>query len=306
MSLAQGIDVSVFQKSVDFQRVAAAGISFVFVRSSFANVTDGMFKNHWPNAKQAGLMRGAYHFLVPDLDGRKQAETFINNLKGDPGELPPVLDLEEGSKKITNAGQYAEFALAWLTAVEDALGRRPIIYTGAGFWNFRMLINGKYPPWAPTYDLWSASYPLRDGAPPLEQITANKFKPLIPKSWTTHTVWQYSERGRVDGVVNPDGKPGNVDLNVFRGSVDEMRAYALPQTVELVDIRQFTNMQVIAAFVRAFGRNGSRVLEATSLLPQLTAIPSVPYSGPAIADIPSLTQEQRLALSSALKETVAG
>ena len=306
MSLAQGIDVSVFQKSVDWSRVAGAGIAFVFVRSSFSNVTDGMFAKHWPGARNAGLLRGAYHFLVPNLDPGKQAEVFINNLKTDPGELPPVLDLEEGSAKITSAAQYADFALAWLTAVESALGKRPIIYTGAGFWDFKMLVNGQYPPWAASYELWSASYPMRDGAPALEQLAAAKFKPRIPKSWSAHTIWQYSERGRVEGIVDPNSKPANVDLNVFRGSMDELKAWATPQNVPLVDIRQFTNMQVITAFVRAFGRNGSRVLDDTGLLPQLTGAPSAAYTGPAITGLRGLPPEQQLALSSALKETIAG
>jgi lysozyme len=306
MSLAQGIDVSVFQKTVNWNRVAGAGISFVFVRSSFAGVVDGMFAQHWPGARDAGLLRGAYHFLVPNLDPRKQAEVFINALRADPGELPPVLDLEEGSAKITSPAQYAEFALAWLTAVEAALGKRPIIYTGAGFWDFKMPVKMQLPAWAPSYALWTASYPMRDGAPALDQIVAGKFKPRIPKSWTAHTIWQYSERGRVDGVTDPNGKPGNVDLNVFRGSFDELKAWAQPGSVPLVDIREFSNMQVITAFVRAFGRNGSRVLDDTGLLPALTAAPSAPYTGPGISQIPNLTPEQELALSSALKETTAG
>jgi lysozyme len=306
MSLAQGIDVSVFQKTVNWTRVAGAGIAFVFVRCSFAGVVDGMFAKHWPGAKAAGLLRGAYHFLVPNLDPRKQAEVFINALTPDPGELPPVLDLEEGSAKITSAAQYAEFALAWLTAVEGALGTRPILYTGAGFWDFKMPVNGQFPAWAASYPLWVASYPMRDGAPPLDQLVAGKFKPRMPKSWTAHTIWQYSERGRVDGVTDPTGAPANVDLNVFRGSFDELKAWAQPQSVPLVDIRAYTNMQVITAFVRAFGRNGSRVLDDTGLLPALTGAPSANYAGPAIADIPTLTPEQELALSSALRETTAG
>ena len=312
MALAQGIDVSRWQPSVDWTRVRAAGVSFVFIKASQSNFADPMFAKHWAGARSAGLLRGAYHYLVGDMDGAKQAGAYLKVLSEDPGELPPVLDIE--AKNVSPA-LYAQHALTWLNQVEAGLGRRPIIYTAAWFWNSGMLVGGRYPDWAPQYPLWVAAYPLREGFPSVADIEQGRYKPAMPKSWTSWTFWQYSEKGRVDGVAN-SGRPANTDLNVFAAAVEDLTAWAGTSApvgggnghgpaAPAVDVRQATNIQMINAFVRAFGNQGGALLQGSGLLASLTARPVDRYAGPEIPGLAGLTEAQKTALATALGQVLA-
>ena len=312
MALAQGIDVSRWQPSVDWARVRAAGVSFVVIKATQSNFADPVFAKHWAGAKSAGLLRGAYHFLVGDMDGQKQAGAYLKVLADDPGELPPVLDIEG---KTANPALYAQYAKIWLDQVEAGLGRRPLIYTAAWYWNSGMLIGGRYPEWAAQYPLWVAAYPVRDGFPSVADIEQKKYKPSMPKSWTNWTIWQYSEKGRVDGVAN-NGKLANTDLNVFAGTEAELRAWAGAPAAQsagsngrapapAVDIRQASNIQVLNAFVRAFGNQGGTLLQSTGLLMDLTARPVDAYAGPGIAGLAGLNDGQKNSLAAALAQELA-
>lgn len=307
MTLAQGIDVSRWQPSIDWQRVADFGISFAFIKASQSNFGDPLFSQHWAGAKAARLLRGAYHYLVPDLDGAKQAAAFLKILGNDPGELPPVLDIEARTQ---NPAQYAAYSETWLKIVEDALKRRPLIYTAAWYWNSTMLIGGKYPAWAPNYPLWVAHYPLKEGFPPLTDIEDGKYKPAMPKSWTSWTFWQYTERGRVDGIVT-DGRPANVDLNAFQSSLEDLLDWsgANPEEVIVlppVDASLATNLQIIQAFHQVFGNESGTMLSRTGLMPLVTGNPTARYHGPSVANLPALTPTQKLALTRVLADVVGG
>ncbi len=74
----------------------------------------------------------------------------------------------------------------------------PIIYTDPSFWKQYMSDEfGEYP-------LWIANY--------------NVQEPIIPSAWEDYTFWQYSQTGKTGGIA------GNVDLNVFNGSQDDLEA----------------------------------------------------------------------------------
>jgi lysozyme len=138
-----GLDVSKFQPNIDWAKVKAAGMQFMFARASYGTgaATETTFKAHWQGAKAAGLIRGAYHFFVPADDAGAQAKLFLSEMRSAlaPGEttyLPAVIDVEmqPGSVSIAN---YIAGVKAWIAAVEpDPLfkGRKTIIYTTASFW----------------------------------------------------------------------------------------------------------------------------------------------------------------------------
>src|SRR5207248_2551754 len=56
--------------------------------------TSKTFATDWANAKGAGVLRSAYHFFDPTVDGVAQANHFLAQLGADQGELPAMLDLE--------------------------------------------------------------------------------------------------------------------------------------------------------------------------------------------------------------------
>jgi lysozyme len=148
--------------------------------------------------RNAGVMRGAYHFFVAAEDALEQASFFINTVGSlSSGDLPPVLDVEAGSG---TSGSLVNDVQTWLSAVEQKLGVTPMIYTAPSYWNEYMTSGfGKYP-------LWVAEY----------GVTT----PKSVKGWGEWTFWQHSQSGTVAGIE------GTVDLDYFNGSMSELLAFA--------------------------------------------------------------------------------
>lgn len=194
----QGIDVSHFQGTVNWQEVKQAGMKFAIVKASEGQTSvDPQFHNNWQNIKAAGLLRGAYHFFDAGVDGAAQARHFLQTAPFAAGDLPPVIDVEAAAS--ANNATILQEVQSWLSTVEQALNRLPMIYTTASFWNSHLNHNfGKYP-------LWVAEY----GAA----------VPKIPAGWSNWQFWQYSQSGKVSGVS------GSVDMDYFNGSYDELLAF---------------------------------------------------------------------------------
>ena len=106
---AVGCDVSLYQNAistpqvVDFAKMKANGATFVIIKASQANWADRDMVMNWANAKKAGILRGAYHFLVWDVDPIKQAEYFCQLCQYDPPELGLFCDFEWWSAVPGNA-----------------------------------------------------------------------------------------------------------------------------------------------------------------------------------------------------------
>lgn len=214
MNRARGIDVSHWQGEVDWGAVRADNVSFAFIKATERdNFVDSRFSANWSGARDAGVLRGAYHFFRPTVNARDQAEHFadtVGDLEED--DLPPILDLE--TRDGVSNDRIIEAARAWLRAVENFLSRKPIIYTGPFFWNSHMLTAGEPPAWARQHSLWVANYEVS--------------QPILPSGFDTWTFWQFTDKGRVDGI------DGNVDLNWFNGSHANLLEYlgidSLPET----------------------------------------------------------------------------
>jgi len=218
MATVPGIDVSYWDSGIDWPKVRATGQRYVFVKATEGDFyQDPTFDDNWFGAKSTGLLRGAYHFFRCNVDAKKQADYFINYVKSfnDNGDLPPVLDLE------SNDGQKKEkiipAAKLWLDRVEAAFGKKPIIYSGQYFLQDYLSEAGGGPPsWAKNYPLWLAQYP---------NNYVEGSKPYLPRGWFNWTFWQYSEKGRINGIN------ANVDLNVFNGALEELYKFAGAQVV---------------------------------------------------------------------------
>lgn len=213
MATVPGIDVSYWNAGIDWPKVRAAGQRYVFAKATEGDFyADPTFDDNWRGAKTAGLLRGAYHFFRSNVDAKKQATKFIDYVKSmnDAAELPPVLDLE------THDGQSKEKIIArvktWLDLVEAAFNRKPIIYSGQYFLQDYFSEAGGGPPaWAKEYPLWLAQYP---------NLYIEGAQPTLPRGWFKWTFWQYSDKGRVNGIN------AKVDLNVFNGSLEDFYKFA--------------------------------------------------------------------------------
>lgn len=195
-----GIDVSFYQKSVDWEKVKESGIKFVFVKSSEGSFTDKMFTTHWAGAGSAKLMRGAYHYFRSGVDPIVQARQLT--AKTFDAELELVLDVETQNIPVPQK-VFADQVLACLKEIERLSNKRPMIYTGSYVWTE---LTGN-PTWASDYPLWIGQYPFGDVCPTLEQIQG--LVPSLPTGWTSYAYWQYTSKGQVAGIT------GLVDLNVF-------------------------------------------------------------------------------------------
>jgi lysozyme len=200
----RGIDVSHHNGGVDWQKVRAANIAFAFTKATEGDgLKDTRFTANYAAIKSNGILRGAYHFFRPGGDAKAQADSFlrvVNQLL--PGDLPPALDVEAHDGKDANA--IIDGVQQWLNIVGEALGRAPLIYTSASFWNTRLNGAAQFS----GHTLWVAHY-------------TSKPKPIIPRGFVSHTIWQFSELGKVDGVSS-----NQVDLNRFNGTIADLRQLA--------------------------------------------------------------------------------
>jgi lysozyme len=194
-----GIDVSRYQQTVAWDVVKEMKVKRIQLGFAFIKATDGIgnvdpqFHRNWKKSKQAGMIRGAYHFFNPVKDGREQAENFIKKVDLEKNDLPPVLDIEQMNG--TSIAVLKKELMEWLVIVENHYGVKPIIYTNVDFYKRNL---GKD---FDIYPLWAAHYYQYN-------------EPRISRNWT---FWQHSEEGRVSGILS------KVDFNVFNGDSTEFR-----------------------------------------------------------------------------------
>lgn len=225
--MVQGIDISHWQddkstpQKMDFKKSVQAGAKFVYIKVAERGYIDRDWEYNWKAAKDAGLLRGGYHFLRWDLSGLVQARLFSDVLLDDPGELPPVADYEAPRK----GSRYPSNALLeqFLVEVENKLGRRPMIYTSPGFWNMhgRNKVTRTFEHKWIYYPLWIAHY--------FKKYEPGVTKPQMIEPWKsmgkTWTFWQWTSNG--DGLAY-GAESKSIDLNWFNGTLDEL--YALANT----------------------------------------------------------------------------
>jgi GH25 family lysozyme M1 (1,4-beta-N-acetylmuramidase)/LysM repeat protein len=254
-----GIDVSYWDSGIDWPKVRATGQRFVFIKATEAdNYSDPTFDDNWVGAKSAGLLRGAYHFYRCNVDPKKQADHFIEYVKtmNDNGELPPVLDLEindgVGKDKIVSKVKL------WLDRVEAAFGMKPIIYSGQFFLqDFLSETGGGPPAWAKDYPLWLAQYP-NQYAPGMQ--------PVLPRGWFKWTIWQYSDKGRVNGINT------KADMDLFNGTLEELYKLA---GAKMEPAKQTSKVHGVSAgdtFETIANKYGVTVRELAATNPQLLKI----------------------------------
>lgn len=197
MQQAKGIDISKHNGVVDFAKVKASGVSFLYAKATEGRAyVDPTWSANRAGALAAGLYLGAYHFFRPAGPALAQAEDFIKTVREvGPTELPPALDIEvvDGVSSQALCGG----AELWLREVERRLGVRPIIYTSPSFAKEHRLgavLGG--------YDLWIAHWSAKT--------------PEVPAGWNGWRFHQTNNKGKVPGIA------GDVDLNTFHGGIPDL------------------------------------------------------------------------------------
>lgn len=193
-----GIDISHHQGKINWERLKKGNpdeppISFVYMKATEGSShSDKRYSDNWSKAKENGFTRGAYHYFSPASSGERQAEMFISKVKLEPGDLPPMVDIEEKPK---DRELFIAELKKFILKVEEHYGVKPIIYSYAKYYNKYLkdeFFNG--------YDLWVAHYYVDN--------------PNIKREWK---LWQFSDIGRLPGIKE------RTDINAINGGIDTLQ-----------------------------------------------------------------------------------
>ena len=199
----RGVDVSAYQGRIDWPTLAAQDVDFAYLKATGGSgFVDERFDDNLRGARKAGLLVGAYHFFSFESPGRSQAERIVATVPADDDLLPVAIDVEHYGDYVGDPPD-PEAVRVQLTALVDALrehyGVEPVIYATQSA--YARYVAGHFP----GTPIWIRSV----YAPP--HLTDDR-------RWT---FWQYSDHDRLDGY---DGEEPSIDVNVFHGDLDELRA----------------------------------------------------------------------------------
>lgn len=203
-TVVRGIDVSRWQKEIDWTLVSQSDMAFSFIKATEGSYwQDPFFSRNWEETKRHGIKRGAYHFYRPTAPVEEQIQVFTSTVNLEPGDLPPVLDLEVMDKNVSPE-QLRKDVRTWLEAVTAYYGVRPIIYTGQNY--YRRYLKGHFP----EYKFWIARY-----------------SDVKPETYHTDNwmFWQFTDRGSVAGI------DAAVDINFFAGDFEQLRQLCVPEFI---------------------------------------------------------------------------
>ena len=199
-----GIDISHYQGNINWKmleqtRQGQFPIQFIFMKATEGgDYPDKRFVANFDSAKAHDFIRGAYHFYNPKTDADKQADFFINTVKLEPGDLPPVLDIEKKSKDVKKLQADLKH---WLRRIEDHYGVKPIIYASYKFKTKYLndSVFNSYPYWIAHYYVDSVQY---------------------KGDWK---FWQHTDVGTLPGIEE------QVDLNIFNGGMEGLETLRLKE-----------------------------------------------------------------------------
>lgn len=206
-SAVVGLDVSDHQPVIDWSTVAADGAQFAYIKATEGTgIVNADFASQYDGAYQAGLIRGAYHFALPDeSSGAAQASFFVANGGGwtaDGHTLPGALDIEYNPYGPECYGLSQSAMVSWIASFTDTYEALtsvwPVIYTPGDWW---ARCTGNYGGFAARDPLWTVSYGTAAGT--------------LPAGWNTYTFSQYASSGTFPG-----------DQDTFNGSTSQLQQIA--------------------------------------------------------------------------------
>jgi lysozyme len=201
----QGLDVARYQGQIDFHAAKAGGTQFVFIKATEGrDYIDPKFYENWRKAAEAGVPRGAYHFMTWCSLASEQAAWFMKMVPNDPDALPPVLDIEwnnhSSCKNKHPRADVLEKIRVMLDAMERHTGKVPIIYTDMNFHDD--VLEGEH---------FDNPFWLRSTAAEPHSRYANR----------PYLFWQWTQTGTMSGIL------AEVDRNAFMGSPDDFVTFLL-------------------------------------------------------------------------------
>jgi GH25 family lysozyme M1 (1,4-beta-N-acetylmuramidase) len=211
-----GIDISSHDHRrfpVQWPTEIAAGSQFVYIKATEGTTyLNPFFAADYAAARRAGRYVGAYAYARPDHgDPVGQADFFLRHARfaRDARTLVPFIDLEWPYAAVKtdrcfnlNPAQMRAWIHAFVDRIQAAIGRKPMIYTNANWWD---PCTGN-----------DASL----GGYPLDIASYTTHPPKLPAGWTTFTLWQYAPG-------DPE-KSDDHDRDVVNGAMSGLKAMTWP------------------------------------------------------------------------------
>ena len=175
----QGIDVSHYQGTINWNKVAGSGeVSYVYIKATEGEkLVDATLRPNIFGARRAGLYVGVYHFFRPNVDVQQQFLNFTSNVNLREMDLIPIIDIEHlgrVSKPVFQA-RLKQF----LDKIERHFGVRPVLYTSRDFYN--KYLSGTFTNYKYMIARYHEEVPeLCDEAP--------------------FVMWQYTSKGKLQGI----------------------------------------------------------------------------------------------------------
>ena len=185
----KGIDVSEWQGTIDWRKVAKDGVQFAVIHAGYGrelSQKDEYFDRNYAGARAAGIKVGAFWYSYADSVARaeQEARTCLKVLDGKHLDLPVFFDqeYEPGILKLSTKTR-TDIVLKFLETIKAA-GRPCGLYSSTDFITTKLQANR-----LTAYPLWIAEY-------------GSKLH-YTGKVWA----WQYTDKGRVAGIK------GRVDMD---------------------------------------------------------------------------------------------
>lgn len=213
-SLYNGIDVSNWQKNVDYKKIKDSGVEVVYMKASQGQRSkDKLFEKHYKDAKESGLKVGFYHYVnaTSVISAEREAEFFCSVISGKTPDCKLVMDYEEFGGVSKN--EINNIAEAFLNKVKQITGKEVIIYSN--LYNSKNTFSKDL---ADKYELWLAYYASETT---MQNATSN---------WETWIGWQYTDEGILSGVS------GYVDKDYFTKEIFLNSTSDLPEIEELPEL----------------------------------------------------------------------
>ena len=183
-----GIDVSKWNKTIDWKKVKAAGVDFAIIRCGYRGssggylIEDPLFEENIKNATEAGVKVGVYFFTqaTTAAEGVEEASMVLTLCRDYGLAFPMYIDSEgaggRGRADGLSKQQRTEAVKAFCETIENA-GYTAGIYASK-YW----LLNNLDMEQLSGYSIWLAQYS--------SKATYEG----------TYDMWQYTSAGRVDGI----------------------------------------------------------------------------------------------------------
>ena len=187
-STVKCLDISTWQGYVDFNKVKSAGYNYVILRAGFGRENsqkDNTFERNYANAKAAGIKVGVYWFSysTSPSDAYREANACLYCLNGKRLDMPVYYDLKYQPAMSMSNSNYTQMALNFCSTIKKA-GYKSGVYSSASVYGY--LLN--------------------------RQTLINNGVSIWNAQWSSYCsvpcdIWQYSEKGQVNGIS------ASVDMN---------------------------------------------------------------------------------------------